>query len=396
MAKKPTKTSGDAAHSGKLSLDQVTRRINQEHGVGTVVTGRELVIDPPRLPTGVFAVDYATGGGLPIWGSTCFWGPDSGGKTTLGINAMVMAGQICWRCFNLISECSCSGNALRMKSSWIDIEGTFDRDWATKVGADPDSYILALAESGEQYINIATQVIKAEDCGLVVIDSLAALAPSSELEAAAEDQFIGLQARMITRMVRNLKQRLIRERKLGHPCAILFVNQMRTKIGQLYGDPETMPGGYGMKHEFSLLLRLVKKSLRKDGPDRKYFDAKRSKNQAERFSFSVKKAKVQTLAGVGEFVRVVEKMPELDLSPGMVDDYATLLSYCKTYNIITKDPKGGWRYFNFKANTLDQIREVWMRNPAQKVKAQKSVIEHAKIQFSTQGGRDTGSDEEED
>jgi recombination protein RecA len=371
------------ADRGGVSLAQIAATQNKNCGAGTMITGSEQKRDPQRLPTGVFAVDYATGGGLPLWGATCFWGPESGGKSNLGISTMAMADLLCWRCFNLHDACTCSQGTLKMKSYWADVEGTFNQEWAACIGANPDSYVLGLADYGEQHINIAESVLRADDCGLVVIDSLAALIPSDEMDAAMEDNFIGLQARMITRMVRKLKQRLIRERKREHPCTVLFINQMRTKIGVMFGDPETQPGGHGLKHEFSLLLRCVKKSMSKKegGPDSKYADSSRSKALGERFSFSVRKAKIQTLAGVGEYVRLIEDIPSIGLAKGQVDDFATLLLYAKNYGIVEKDGTA-WKYFDRKASKLDDIKALWMKNPGQRLYTQQQIIIRAKEQLA--------------
>jgi len=275
----------------------------------------------------------------------------------------------------------CFDATVPIGNSWVVqdvvVHNTYDRDWAGKIGADPDRYLLALAEDGEQYIDIAQTALKAEDCGLVVFDSLAALSPAAEMEAAASDKFMAIQAQMIGRAVRNIKQQLIRERKKGHPCCVLFVNQLRVKIGQMFGDPETMSGGYGMKHEFSLLLRCAKRTLKKDGPDKKYIDDHRKKNMADRFAFSIRKAKIQTIAGLGEYVRVSEDIPELGLTKGQVDDFSTLMTYAKTYGIVRKEGNE-WRYFGYKAKNLDGIKEVWQKNLSEKMKTQREIIDRAK------------------
>lgn len=383
----------------KSTLASIAASVNERCGMGTIVTGRELKIDPPRLSTGIFAVDFAIGGGLPIHATTCLWGPESGGKSNLGINAMSMVPKICWNCFNIISQCSCSTNPLKLRSAWLDVEGTFDRDWAEKIGADPNDYVLCLGEYGEQYSNIADDVLRADDCGLVVIDSLAALVPADEMDSAAEDQFYALQARLIGRMVRRIKQRLIRERRRGHPCTVLFINQMRTKIGKVFGDPETMPGGHGMKHEFSLLLRCVKKSMKAEGTDAKYTDEKRKKKLGERFSFSIRKAKVQTLAGVGEYVRLLEDIPAFDLKKGQVDDYSVLLNYAKQFGVVSKAGTA-WKYFDRKADKLESIKNLWIKNVSQKVRTQQEVVNRAKAQYSGGDGEvnveETDSPEEVD
>lgn len=361
------------------TLNKVMEVTNNECGEGTMFTGAGLKKDPHRLPTGVFTVDYSTGGGMPIWGTTCFWGPESGGKTNLCLNTVKMAGITCWRCFNTLDHCTCSQKSVPMRTAWGDVEGTLDRDWAEQIGADPERYVVFLADYGEQYVNIADNVLKADDCGLLVIDSLAAMVPAAEMDAAAEDQFYALQARMIGRMVRNLKQRLIRERKRGHPCTIAFVNQMRMKMVTV-GSPETMPGGHGMKHEFSLLLRCNKKALRK-GPDDKYIDKKRSKDIAQRFTFSIRKEKVLTLAGVGEYIRAKEDTPEYNLQAGQVDDYSTVLTKGKDVSLITKDGSRGWYYGTKKTAKLENIKTMWRTKPSEYYRFQKEIIDRAKAKL---------------
>uniref|UniRef100_A0A6M3M0Q9 Putative RecA n=1 Tax=viral metagenome TaxID=1070528 RepID=A0A6M3M0Q9_9ZZZZ len=365
-------------------LDDLKAEAEKRYGVGTVFTGNEMKKDPPRLPTGIFSVDYAAGGGLPIWGSTCFWGPQGGGKTSMAIGAMQMVPRICWRCFNLLERCSCSEPVLKMRTMWADVEGTLDRDWAAALGANPDDYLVTLADYGEQYVNIMESALRADDCGLVVCDSLAALTPAAEFDAPSEDQFIGNQARMITRCVRKLKQRLIRERKREHPCTVLFTNQLRIKIGVMFGDNESMPGGEGMKHEFSLLLRCVKKALKKDGPDAKFLDATRKMNMAQRHSFAVRKEKVLTMAGIGEFVRVRENLPAFELQKGMIDDYTTVLTYAKEYGVVFKE-KDKWRLFEHTAKKQDDIKLFWKKRPGEYFLAQQEIIKRAKERLGGAG-----------
>lgn len=366
--------------TSKFTLDRLIESANLQCGPGTCFTGSDLKRDPPRLPTGVFAVDYATGGGLPLWGTTCFWGDESGAKTTLAIHAMRMVELLCWTCFCPHELCQCSGKPLRMRSFWDDVEGTLDREWVNSVGVDPESYVVGLADYGEQYVNIADSALQADDCGLVVVDSLAALVPASEMEESAETNFVALQTRMITRMVRKLKQRLIRERKREHPCAVLFTNQMRKKIGVLFGSPETMSGGHALRHEFSLLLRLVKKALT-EADKKKYSDPARKKELASRHSFAIRKEKVLTLGGVGEFVIAKEDMKDLGLRKGMVDDSNTVMTYAKRHGIVKKTGRDWW-YFDHKAKRQDDVKTLWRRQPHQYSLAQGRIIELAKMELA--------------
>jgi RecA/RadA recombinase len=357
-----------------FSLNNLMEDANSRLGKGTVIVGSDLKRDPPRLPFGVFAVDYATGGGAPIWGSTCLWGVDAGGKTSLAINAVASVARICWRCFKYLDFCECSTSPLRLKAFWGDAEGTFDRDWALSIGASPDDYYYALADYGEMYINLMEKALQADDCGLVVADSLAALTPVAEFEAASEDQQIGMQARMISKAVRTLKQRIIRERKREHPVCVIFTNQMRTKIGTMYGDPSTMPGGHALRHEFSLLLRIVQKSLT-DSDKKRYVGRFKDKPPALRHSFAIKKEKVLTLSSMGEFVRVREEVA--GLHAGEVDDYTVVANYAKTLELLHQT-KEGWTCLGVHGKRLVDLQETWRNTPDEYLKLKQEIIIRAK------------------
>lgn len=381
MAKKKATKEEDSVQNN--SLMGMAEMQNRRCGPGTVFWGTGLKRDPSRLPTGVFPLDFASAGGLPVWGTTCFWGPDKGGKSSLAINAMRSTHSTCWRCFRPLEFCTCSQKPLEMRAYVGDVEGTLDRDWAAYIGADPEKYLVGLADYGQQHINIAESALRADDCGLVILDSLGALTPMEEIEGVMEDQFIGLQPRMITRMVRVLKQRLIRERKRGHPCAVVFVNQLRIKIGVMFGDPETMPGGKGLQHEFSLLFRCISKVLKKDGVDKKYV-GKPGQTSAVRHSFSIRREKVLTLSGVGEYVRIREPMPALGLEKGMVDDFGTVMIHAKEHGVVEK--KGNsWRCFpDYKASNLESLKTFWKKNRAAYMLVQQEIIKRAKARLAAE------------
>jgi recombination protein RecA len=369
----------------KYTLDDIVESTNKSCGVGTMFPGSGLPKDPPRIPFGVFTVDFATGGGIPLWGTAGVWGPEGGGKSSLATNVMAASQRICWKCFNLVKYCDCSRSPLLMDSVWLDAEGTLDREWSTAIGADPDRYHIVLADYGEMYANIADNALRADDCGLVIVDSLAALTPEVEMDKAAEDDFYALQARLIGRMVRKLKQQLIRQRKRDHPCAIILVNQMRSKIGVKFGSPETMSGGHALKHEFSLLLRCVKKSL--TDSDKIFKETKG--DLAARHAFSIRKEKCLTLSGAGEFVRLRVDVPDVNGKKGGIYDYGTVLNYAKEYDIVRKNGSKGWKFFNVKAKKLDQIKELWRINSDEYYRTQMEIVKRAKARL--QGENDADS-----
>lgn len=366
----------EAPPESTLASMQYTQEL--KYGPGSVFKGEQL-IKCNRIPFGVFAVDYATAGGIPVYGSTCLWGPKSGGKTTLGVSAMVSVDELCFRCFNYKILCSCSKSSISLSPMWIDIEGTFCKDWARNIGADPDKYFMALGDYGEMHINLAVDALKSTDCGLVVMDSLGSLVPESELEAPMEDQFYAVQARLISRCVRKIKQRLIRERKHEHPVAMLFVNQRRASIGGgKYGPTEKMPGGNAMEHEFSLVLRCIQVALSKE-KDAKYIDSQKKLNSAAKFSVQIQKFKVSIVSGVAEYIRLIENRRDLGLRKGQVDDVASVLKYAKEHGVIQDKGSGkGWKYFDKTARVLKEIGNVWEKKPEEYLRTKVEIINRVK------------------
>ena len=367
------------------NLENIMKEKNSKFGDNTIFFGNGLRRDPPRIPSGVFSVDYVTGGGFPVWGTSCLWGPESGGKSTLATSIMAAVQHMCWRCFKFDSEvcsiesmtCDCDEGPLLQRSFWADVEGTLDAVWAEAIGADPNRYMVCLGEYGEQYINLIDAALQADDSGLVVVDSIANLTPLAELEAPTEDQFMAVQARLISRCVHKIKSRLIKERRRGHPCAVVVTNQMRSKIGVLFGSPETMPGGWALKHEFSMLLRCVKKALKKEGSDGKFVDSKSQKNSAERFAFSVKKAKVLTLAGVGEYIRLTEPFDDLGLRMGEVYDYNIVKKYANDLDLIKK-VSDHYECLGRNFGKVQDMLDHWRSHPYDYFALQREIIRETK------------------
>src|SRR5690606_3448584 len=123
----------------------------------------------------------------------------------------------------------------------IDVEGTHDATWSEKNGVDQDKLLVVKPETGEMAVDTADALCSTKEVSLIVVDSIAALTPFKEVEDSADDQHVGLQARLVGRMVRKLTSTLISERNRGHEVTVLFINQYRMKIGVMFGDPRTMP-----------------------------------------------------------------------------------------------------------------------------------------------------------
>jgi len=152
------------------------------------------------------------------------------------------------------------------KVVWLDVEGSFDAEWAKRLGVDVASLHLAKPESGESACDILEAVVKSGDCGLVVLDSVAALIPTKDLETAMEDvEQLGTRAKLVNRLIRKLHSALnmkVGEDSLPNDCLVVFINQIREKIGVMWGSPDTTPGGLGLRHAASIRIEFRKKWIK--------------------------------------------------------------------------------------------------------------------------------------
>lgn len=379
--KKPEEKKPEDKKPKTHRLEDVIKAKNKSCGPGTMFLGSGLRYNPPRLPIGVFAVDFISSGGLPMHGSTCFWGGETGAKTFLAIKTMNQVGRICWKCFNQKKFCTCGQEPLEMKTSWIDVEGTLDREWIDACGPDHDKYIVTLADNAEEAIDCADASLQAEDCGLVVLDSLGALVPEREMENNADASNMGVGPSVVTRAVKKLKQRMIRERKREHPCAVVFVNQMRKKLNIQFGSKDGQPGGHAMMHEFSLLFRCGKETMKKDGADGKYYAPDRERHMASRHTCSIYKEKVFILARSAKFVLVKENIPLFGLKKGVVSDFADVIKYAKEYGFLT-DTGGKNKYQILEPEkigfgTQTEMKAYFMQNQDTYFQLQKLIVDEA-------------------
>ena len=197
----------------------------------------------PRLETGVLALDLTLGGGLGMGRASMLYGERSAGKSTTGLIAMA----------RIQKERPDEVVAV------IDAEGTFDKAWAKKLGCDLSRIVIAEPESGEHAIDLADALMRAKEVSMVVTDSIAALIPTKEIDESAMQEFMGLQARLIGKYVRKATQALLSERKRDHMVHCLFLNQFRMKIGLVFGDPRTLPGGKALEFFMSQQVEIKNK-----------------------------------------------------------------------------------------------------------------------------------------
>ena len=224
----------------QLTLD----KLEKTYGKGTVMKlGDSPVEEVPVISTGSIALDVALGvGGFPRGRVIEIYGPESSGKTTLAIHAIAEAQKV-------------GGIA-----AFIDAEHAFDRSYAQKLGVDIDNLFVSQPDNGEQALEIADNLIRSGAIDIIVIDSVAALTPKSEIEGEMGDSKMGLQARLMSQALRKLTGTIS---KTGSCC--IFINQLREKIGVMFGNPETTTGGNALKFYASIRLDIRKISQIKDG-----------------------------------------------------------------------------------------------------------------------------------
>jgi len=197
-----------------------------------------------RIPTGVFPLDLATGGGFPCGKVSIVYGAESSGKTTVALMAIAYVQR-----------------ALGLKAVFVDLEGTLDLDWAHHCGVVTEDLVVLEPDTAEQTVDLVESVIYANDVGIVVVDSLAAMTTENEINSGAEKMIVGGASLIVGKMIRKTVSALTVERKRGHFPAVIFINQIRIKIGTMFGDPETQPGGNAVKFASSLSIRLYGKDV---------------------------------------------------------------------------------------------------------------------------------------
>ncbi len=245
MAKKNTEAAENKVSSEKMKALQLTLdKLEKTYGKGAVMKLGDTAIEPIEvISTGSIGLDIALGvGGLPKGRVVEIYGPESSGKTTLAIHA--------------IASVQRTGGI----AAFIDAEHAFDRFYAEKLGVDTSSLLISQPDNGEQALEIADNLISSGAIDLIVIDSVAALTPKAEIEGEMGESKMGLQARLMSQALRKLTGTINRT-----GCCCIFINQLREKIGVMFGNPETTTGGNALKFYASVRLDIRRIGQIKDG-----------------------------------------------------------------------------------------------------------------------------------
>lgn len=322
----------------------------KQHGAAIGSFGGSLV-DVPRLPTGVFAFDVATGGGWPRGKASILYGPESSGKTNLVLRSI--------RMHQLLHPDD--------TAVFLDIEHSWDPVWAALMGVDTDRVAVLSPDYAEQAVDMAESFLYADDCGMVVIDSLAALTTQNEVESSAEKQIVGGASNSIGKLCRKATIALSQVAKANRHPTLLMVNQTRFKIGVMFGDPEGMPGGNAPKFMASLWVRVYGKNKT---------DPKVSKTMPviKDVQFVLKKWKVPVLAANGRFEMAM--IPHDGLRVGECDDFSTVKSYLEGLDLFdkTSGKKGGWTICGEDYPTQQAFKDRLVNEPTWAAEFREALI----------------------
>lgn len=230
----------------KKALETALAQIEKQYGKGSVMRlGENAAMNVEYIPTGSLTLDLALGiGGLPRGRIIEIYGPESSGKTTVSLHAVAEAQKM-------------GGEA-----AFIDVEHALDPVYAKALGVDIDSLLVAQPDTGEQALEIAEALVRSNAIDIIVVDSVAALVPRMEIEGEMGDAFVGLQARLMSQALRKLAGAIAKSN-----CVAIFINQLREKVGVMYGNPEVTPGGRALKFYSSVRIEVRRAETLKNGTE---------------------------------------------------------------------------------------------------------------------------------
>ena len=312
------------------ALGSVLSQIEKQFGKGSVMKMDGEARKIPRISTGSLSLDVATGGGFPKGRILEIYGPESSCKTTLTLSAIAQAQKKGITC------------------AFIDAEHALDPGYAEKLGVNVEDLIISQPDTGEQGLEIADMLVRSGVVGMVVVDSVAALVPKAEIEGDMGDSHVGLQARLMSQALRKITSNVKQTN-----CMLVFINQIRMKIGVMFGNPETTTGGNALKFYSSVRLDIRRVGAVKKGDD-VLGNETRVKVVKNKVSPPFKIAEFRIMYGQG--IDNVGELIDFGVKHGLINKSGAWYSYKEDKIGQGKDNASSWLRENIEVQ--DMIREI--------------------------------------
>lgn len=313
IQEKPVKVEKEERTARLRAVELAVEHIEKQFGKGSIMKlGEGHKIDVETIPTGSLSLDLALGGGIPRGRIIEIYGPESSGKTTLALH--------------VLAECQKTGGL----AAFVDAEHALDPEYAARIGVKLDDLLISQPDTGEQALEITETLVRSNAVDIVIIDSVAALVPRAEIEGDMGDSHMGLQARLMSQALRKLTGAINRSK-----TTVIFINQLRMKIGVMFGNPETTAGGQALKYYSSVRLDIRRSEQIKDG----------EQVIGNHVKVKVVKNKVAAPFKVAEF--------DIMYNEG-ISTAGDVLDLAVKHNLIGKS--GAW--YEYKAEKIGQGREA--------------------------------------
>lgn len=323
-----------------MNTKQLTAKFNKEYGDHTAAAGMELPYFQ-RIPTGLFQLDLATGGGFPMNRVTTIFGTESSNKTNIALCA-IREYQKRWP---------------KRPCVFLDVEGALDKLWAIKMGIDWEALVVIRPDYAEQVIDMTDDLLQANDIGLIVLDSIAAMGARSDLEGTMEKDTVGRNPLLISRFMRKVMHRMIQQAKgeisQDQFPSILFINQIRMKVGVMFGSPETLPGGVAQNYAQTLRIRLYGK----DVIDPKVHPTLPVRKE---ITGTIQKYKCGIVAKKFKFEHVMVAHQGMEV--GYAYDWPGIKTYAENYGVLKK-AKNGYLFMGEEFKTQKDIAAMLHASP---------------------------------
>jgi recombination protein RecA len=311
-------------------LDEIFKGFQKDLGATVGQFGSKMH-PAEHLPTDIFAFDMAMGGGWVKGRMHEIYGPESAGKTNLILKSIASAQRL----------------EPHKRAVLLDLEHSLDAVWAKMLGVDVDRLLVMRPDFADQAIDMVEAFVAGDDVSIVAVDSIAAMVTANEANREAALAAVGGSSAVIGKMIRKTTLRLNQQDKVGNSPTVLFVNQIRHKIGQMMGNPETTPGGNAPRFAYNSRVRCY-------GQNIKVGSASKTMSVIKQNDFIIKKWKSDIISETGMY-QMVTKAHD-GFVPGDIDDANTVLNYMKKCGVLTGSTKDGWKVFDEPFKKQEEIK----------------------------------------